>query len=216
MSGNSIDFNNKKIKISDFYKDKNKNKINTDGINVDKILVSYSKNNSFKYFIGYNDNDIIRPLFVKLPQMTSYIYKFKVKKAKITTTTMSLMVKDKQLFRNYNKVWEKIESLMRKKIDRKPFYGNDDNKYIKIRTEIFKNSIITNFHNKKVPEEKIPYKCLLIIVLDSVIKTDNKYYPQIFLEECVYKQQKQKQQKQKNYIPEELKPESESDSDPSN
>ena len=82
MSGNSIDFNNKKIKISDFYKDKNKNKINTDGINVDKILVSYSKNNSFKYFIGYNDNDIIRPLFVKLPQTTNYVNKFKDKKNK--------------------------------------------------------------------------------------------------------------------------------------
>ena len=37
-------------------------------------------------------------------------------------------------------------------------------------------------------------------MLDSVIKTDNKYYPQIFLEESVYKQQKQ--QKQKNYITE--------------
>ena len=82
MSGNSIDFNNKKIKISDFYKDKNKNKINTDGINVDKILVSYSKNNSFKYFIGYNDNDIIRPLFVKLPQTTNYVNKFKDTKNK--------------------------------------------------------------------------------------------------------------------------------------
>ena len=82
MSGNSIDFNNKKIKISDFYKDKNKNKINTDGINVDKILVSYSKNNSFKYFIGYNDNDIIRTLFVKLPQTTNYVNKFKDKKNK--------------------------------------------------------------------------------------------------------------------------------------
>ena len=82
MSGNSIDFNNKKIKISDFYKDENKNKINTDGINVDKILVSYSKNNSFKYFIGYNDNDIIRTLFVKLPQTTNYVNKFKDKKNK--------------------------------------------------------------------------------------------------------------------------------------
>ena len=30
---------------------------------------------------------------------------------------------------------------------------------------------------KKVPKEKIPFKCLLIIVLDSVIKTENKYYP---------------------------------------
>ena len=138
--------------------------------------VSYSKNNSFKYFIGYNDNDIIRPLFVKLPQTTSYINKFKDKKTKITTTTMSFLVRDR----------EKIESLMRKKFDSKLFFGNDDNsKYIKTKIKTFKNSIITNFHNKKVPEEKIPYKCLSIIALDSVIKTDNKYYPQTFLEECI-------------------------------
>ena len=34
---------------------------------------------------------------------------------------MFLMVKDKQPFKNYNKILEKIESLMRKKFDRKPF-----------------------------------------------------------------------------------------------
>ena len=45
-----------------------------------------------------------------------------------------------------------------------------------------------------MPKEKIPCKCLSIILLDSVIKRDNKYYPQTFLDECVYKQQKQKQQ----------------------
>ena len=119
---------------------------------------------------------------------------------------MSLMVKDKQLFKNYNKIWEKTESLMRKKFDSKPLFVNDDNsKYIKTKIKTFKNSVITNFHNKKVPEEKIPCKCLLIIALDSVIKTDNKYYPQTFLEECIYKQQN-------NYITEEL----ESDSDSNN
>ena len=125
---------------------------------------------------------------------------------------MSLMVKDEQLFKNYNKIWEKTEGSIRKNFDSKSFYGNDDNKYIKTKIKTFKNSIITNFHNKNVPEEKIPYKCLSIIALDSVIKTDNKYYPQTFLEECVYKQQKQKQQK--NYITEELKSDSDSnDSD---
>ena len=77
----------------------------------------------------------------------------------------------------------------KKKFDSKPFYGNDDNKKYITKTKTFKDSIITNFHDKKEPKEKIPYKCLLIIVLDSVIKTDNKYYPQTFLEECVYKQQ---------------------------
>ena len=90
---------------------------------------SYAKNNSFKYFIGYNDNDIIRPLFAKLPQMTSYINRFNNKNTKITTATMSLMVKDKQLFKNYNKIWEKTESLVRKKFDSKPFYRNNDNNY---------------------------------------------------------------------------------------
>ena len=113
---------------------------------------------------------------------------------------MFLMVKDKQLFKNYNKIWEKIESLMRKKIDSKLFYGNDDNKYIKTKIKTFKDSIITNFHDKKVSKERIPYKCLSIIVLDSVIKTDDTYYPQTFLEECVYKQQKQQKQNNKRII----------------
>ena len=130
------------------------------------------------------------------------------------------MVKDKQLFINYNKIWEKIKSLMRKKFDSKPLYGKNDNKYIKAKIKTFKDSINTNLHNKKLPEENMPYKCLSIIMLDSVIKTDDKYYEQIFLEEHVYKQQKwQKQKQQRNYITEELdsdsniESESESDSD---
>ena len=37
---------------------------------------AYGTKNSFKYFIGYNDNDVIRPLLVKLSQMTGYARKF--------------------------------------------------------------------------------------------------------------------------------------------
>ena len=36
----------------------------------------YSTKNSFKYFVGYSDNDVIRPLCIKLPQMIGYIRKF--------------------------------------------------------------------------------------------------------------------------------------------
>ena len=68
----------KKIKKSTFYK--NKRIYSTDDIDVNNILVSkkepYGNKNSFKYFIGYNDNDIIRPLCIKLPQMTGYARKF--------------------------------------------------------------------------------------------------------------------------------------------
>ena len=61
----------KKIEKSGFYK--NKKVTTTDDINVNKILVSkeepYGIKNSFKYFIGYDDNDVIRPLCINLPQM---------------------------------------------------------------------------------------------------------------------------------------------------
>ena len=66
----------------------------------------------------------------------------------------------------------------------KTTYG-DDNKYIKTRTKTYKDSIVINFYNKngskKIPEEKVPNKCLSIIVLDSVIYAYEKYHPQIFL-----------------------------------
>ena len=104
MNGKIINFNNKKIKKNDFY-NKNKKICNIDDIDVNKILVSkketYGKYNLFKYFIGYNDN-VIRPLDSGLSQMIGYINKFDKNKI-----TMSLMIKDKQLLKNYNKIWKK-------------------------------------------------------------------------------------------------------------
>ena len=78
MSGRNVNFGDKKIKKTNLYKNKKVDKI--DDIDVNKILVSkeepYGTKNSFKYFIEYNDNDIIRPLCIKLPQMTGYVRKF--------------------------------------------------------------------------------------------------------------------------------------------
>ena len=53
-----------------------------------------------------------------------------------------------------------------------------------------------------MPKEKSQCKCLSIIILDSVIKANKKYYPQIFLEECKYLQEKIKIE---NYIEDDLK-----------
>ena len=62
-------------------------------------------------------------------------------------------------------------------------YSDDNDKYINIKIKAYKDSIITNFHNKngskKIPEEKVPHKCLSIIILDSILYTYEKYYPQI-------------------------------------
>ena len=173
MSGKNINFNDKKIKKSIFYKNKAIN--NIEEIDVNNILVSkkesYGNKNSFKYFIGYNDNDNIRPLCIRLPQMTGYARKFD------ENETMSFIVRDKQFLKNYTKIWEKIEGLMRINFESNPVYGDDD-KYIKTKIKIYADSIITNFHNKKMPKEKAPCKCLLIIMIDSVVKANKKYYPQ--------------------------------------
>ena len=60
--------------------------------------------------------------------------------------TMSFRVNDKQFLKNYNKIWEKIEKLMRIDFESKPIYGDDD-KYIKTKIKTYASSIITNFHN---------------------------------------------------------------------
>ena len=60
-----------------------------------------------------------------------------------------------------------------------------------------------------MPKEKAPCKCLSIIMLDSVIKANKKYYPQTFLEECKYVQENIKTE---NHIHDNLE-KSESDSD---
>ena len=148
--------------------------------------------------------------------MTGYINKFdedKNKNKNKDKKTMSLKVKDKQLLKNYNKIWKKIEKLMKIDFNTKTTYGDDD-KYIKTKIKTYKDSIITNFYNKngskKIPEEKVPHKFLSIIILNSIIYAYEKYYPQVFLEECKYMQEKIKT---KNYIDEELKPESDNDTD---
>ena len=96
MNTKNINVDDRKIKKTEFYK--NKKIFNIDDIDVNKILVSkkepYGKNNSLIYFIGYND--VIRPLCLKLSKMTGYINEFNENK---NTIIMSLRVNDEQLFK---------------------------------------------------------------------------------------------------------------------
>ena len=96
MNKNNINFNDRKTKKTEFYK--NKKIFNIDDIDVKKILVSkkeqFGKNHSLIYFIGYNDNDVIRPVCLKFSKMTGYVNKFDENKI-----TMSLMGKDKTTFK---------------------------------------------------------------------------------------------------------------------
>ena len=82
-----------------------------------QIIITY---NSFKYFIGYNDNNVIKTLYLELSQMTGYINKFNERKNKnknknknrITSLKRQKHKKHKhnKLFKNYNKIRKKLKN----------------------------------------------------------------------------------------------------------
>ena len=149
-------------------------------LDVNKILVSkkesYGTKTSLKYFIGYDDDDVIRPLCIKLPQNVKNFDSNK---------TMSFKVGDNKLLKKYNKTWEKISNLMNIEFDSESFYGDND-KYKKTKIKMYEDRANTNFQGKKVRKENTSYKCLSLIILDSVIRLNKKYYPQTLLGECKY------------------------------
>ena len=104
MSGKNVNFGDKKNKKKWLYK--NKNVAKTDDIDLNKILVSkeelYGTKNSLKCFIGYNDNDVIRWLCIKIPQMIGY-----VRKSECNTTMSFKIIKD--LLKKYNPIWKKLK-----------------------------------------------------------------------------------------------------------
>ena len=154
MSRKNINFDDKKIKRSSFYNNKKINNIEDIDANISVSKKEpYGTKNFHKYFIGCNDNDNenVIPLCIKLPQMTGYARKFN------ENSTMSFIVKDKKLLKEYSKIWETIEGLMKITFESTPIYG-EDVKYIKTKIKTSVGNIITNFHNKKMPKEKAPCK----------------------------------------------------------
>ena len=75
---------------------------------------------------------------------------------------------------------------------------------------MYGDRVNTNFQGKKVPKENASCKCLSLIMLDSVIRVNKKYYPQILLEECKYVIKKNKME---NFINNDLSFSSSDESD---
>ena len=182
MSEKSIKFQERKVNKSNFYNDKTLFKI--DDIDVDRILISkkesYGKNKTHKYFTGYNYNDEIEPLFIRLPQMIGYAKFFDSSK------TMSFKVNDNKMLKSYTKIWKRISDLMNIKFDSEPVYGDS----VKTKIKTYEDRINIIFHDNKMAKQNVSYKCLPVIILDSVIRTNKKYFRQILLKECRYEVKK--------------------------
>ena len=117
---------------------------------------------------------------------------------------MSFRIEDDDIFVKYNNIWNKIKDLLGGiKLSGDVIYND---KYIK--TKVKNNKFLSQFLVIILPQkEQIEYICIPYITNDSMLRTEKKYYPQVYIEQCKYKE---KERKIKNLIDYDLL---ESDSD---
>ena len=146
MSEKTIIFNNIRLNKKEFHKSKEP----IDLVNIDQIVISDKfkhDNESFKYFIGYQEGDIVKPLSIILPQMSGYIKYFENGGKK-----MSFLVKDDEVWDKYYKIWDAIKDKLGIKFHSEPVY---EYKYLKAKVREFDGAIKTNFLGNDMPKENI-------------------------------------------------------------
>ena len=202
MSEKTLKFNNIRLNKKELHK--SKEPIDLMSVNVDQIIVSdkFKHNNKdFKYFIGYQEGGIVKPLCIILPQMSGYIKYFENGGKNI-----SFLIKDDEVWEKYNKIWDVIENKLGIKFHSEPIY---EEKYLKAKVREFDGVIKTNFLGNDMPKENMHYTCIACITIDSVMRIDKKNHPQVYLEECKYKVKKIQMSR---FINTELKSDSDLDS----
>ena len=146
MSAKTLIFDNVRVNKKEFHK--SKQPIDLDLVNVDQIVVSDKfrhYNDGFKYFIGYKEGEIVKPLCIILPQMTGYIKYFEN-----GGKNMSFVIKDDDVLDKYNKIWDKIKETLSIIFQSTPVY---DEKYIKAKVRQLSGLIKTNVLGDEVPKE---------------------------------------------------------------
>ena len=138
-------------------------------VNLDQIVISEKFKHSderFKYFIGYEEGEIVKPLYIILPQMGRYIKNFEN-----GGKNMSLLIKDDKVWGKCAEIWDVIENKLSIKFHSKPIY---DQKYFKAKVRELDSVIKTNFLDNETPKENMHYTCITCITIDSVIRMGKK------------------------------------------
>ena len=197
MSEKTLKFNNIRLNKKEFHK--SKEPIDLMSVNVDQIVVSdkFKHNNEgFKYFIGYQEGEIVKPLCIILPQMSGYIKYFEN-----GSKNMSFLIKDDEVWDKYDKIWDVIKNKLNIKFHSEPVY---EYKYLKAKVREFDGVIKTNFLGNDIPKENMHYTCIARITIDSVLRIIKKIICK-FIQKSV--------QDKETQMPKFINTESKSDSD---
>ena len=129
-------------------------------------VVTHATDEGFKYFTGYQEDEIVKPLCIILPQMNGYIKYFKS-----GGKNMSFFVRDDNVLDKYNEIWDKIKEKLNIKFHSKPVYNQ---KYLKAKVREFDGRIKRNFLGNEVPKENMHYTCFAWITIDFFMKMEKK------------------------------------------
>ena len=106
---------------------------------------------------------------------------------------MYFFTKDEKLLKIYNKIWKKVSNIIKKVFDSRPVYNK---KYPKNKIKTCNGKINTNFHNNKIPKEGCKIVFLSVILIDSIYRKKESYYPlKTLKEECKYVVKEKKEKK---------------------
>ena len=194
---NKLVFGDIEVSKKEFYENKK-------GIKLKDVIVVSNKikvnDKTTKYYIGYIVDDNLVPLVLLLPVMSGWIKYFEN-----GGKNMSLKIEDDEVYVKYNSIWNKIKKLLGNiKLSSDVIY---DDQYIKTKVKTFK-MVKTLFSDDKIPEKRVECECISCISVDSVLKIEKKWYPQVYLEQCKYKV---KERKIKSHIDYDLDSDYESD-----
>ena len=138
-------------------------------VNVDEIVVSNKfkhNNEGFKYFIGYQEDEIVKSLCIIVPQMSGYIKYFEN-----GSKNMSFFIKDDEVWEKYEQIWDLIKNTLGIKFHSEPVY---EKTYLKAKLRELDGVIKTNFWGNDMPKENMHYTCIACITIDSVMKMDKR------------------------------------------
>ena len=147
MSEKALKFNNVKINRREFHE--SKKSIDLGSVDTDKIVVSDKfrhNEESFKYFIGYQEDEIVKPLCIILPQMNGYIKYFEN-----GGKNMSFLIKNNEVWEKYEDISNVIKNKLNIKFHNQPIY---ENKYLKTKVREFDGNIKINFLGNDLPKKK--------------------------------------------------------------
>ena len=130
MSEKTLKFNNIRVKKREFHK--SKQAIDLMSVNVGQLFVSDKfkhTDEGFKHFTGYQEDEIVKPLCIILPQISGYIKYFEN-----GGKNMSFFIKEDEVWEKYENIWDVIKNKLGIKFHSEPIY---EQKYLNAKVREF-------------------------------------------------------------------------------